>query len=724
MNINRAIALACELQNKGEIDQAEYIYKEIIKIQPDNVSACYNLGIIFQDKGQPDEAIFYYKKALDLDANLADANFNIGLLLHSKGLFDNAIKNYQKALGLDPNSADINNNLGNVLKDKGQIEEALAYYKKAIQLDPNYDKAYNNLGIALVEKGDLEEAIRYFHKALWINPNFFDAFSNIGNVLNKKGRFEEAIGYFHKALQINPDFAGAYNNLGVLLLEREQFDKAIICLQKAIKINPNFIAAYNNLGMNFHRQGQLNQAMFYYQKAIDIDPNYSVSYNYMGNALKDKGYLNKAEVFYRRAMQLKPDDYISYEALLMNMNYNAQYDAQTVFCEHARFAKQFAEPLYPRISSFDNVRITTRRLKIGYVSPDFKKHSVAYFIEPVLSTHDKEGFEIFCYSDVLVPDEKTGLIQKYAHQWRNIVGLSDTQVSDLIHKDGIDILIDLAGHTACNRLLLFARKPAPVQVSWIGYSATTGLLTMDYKIVDNYTDPPGMTDQYYSEKLIHLPKSFLCYLPNKNSPKVGELPIFTIKRITFGSFNNLSKVSPEIINIWVEILKSLPNPHLIMKAKSFADSTTRQEVMAIFEQKGISAEHIELLSWVPNEREHLQLYNRIDIGLDTFPYNGTTTTCEAMWMGVPVISLCGNTHASRVGASLLSNVGIPELVARTSDEYVSIAINLAKDLQRLKSLREHLRDMMTYSALCDAKRFAFNLELCYRKIWETWCKSV
>jgi predicted O-linked N-acetylglucosamine transferase (SPINDLY family) len=301
--------------------------------------------------------------------------------------------------------------------------------------------------------------------------------------------------------------------------------------------------------------------------------------------------------------------------------------------------------------------------------------------------------------------------------------MSDDRAAETIQRDKIDILTDLAGHTANNRILLFARKPAPVQVSWIGYPATTGLSAMDYKIVDSYTDPPGMTEQYYTEKLLRMPESFLCYLPDKDSPEVGPLPALSSGHITFGSFNNFAKVTPEAMDVWAKILQALPGSRLVLKAKSLSGKGIREHIADTFMQRGIAAERLHMLGWEPSVGDHLGTYNRIDISLDTFPYNGTTTTCEALWMGVPVITLAGNTHASRVGVSLLINAGVSELIAKTCDEYLAIAVALATDTRRLQSMRERLRNMMRQSPLTDAKRFVNALETHYRMIWEQWCSS-
>jgi predicted O-linked N-acetylglucosamine transferase (SPINDLY family) len=313
-------------------------------------------------------------------------------------------------------------------------------------------------------------------------------------------------------------------------------------------------------------------------------------------------------------------------------------------------------------------------------------------------------------------------MRHYADHWRNISGMSDEKAVESIGEDGIDILVDLAGHTANNRLLLFARKPAPVQVSCIGYLATTGLSAIDYRIADRYTDPPGLTGKYYTEKLVRLPDSFLCYLPDRESPEIGTLPALTAGHISFGSFNKLAKVSPEVISTWSEILKAVPESRLIMKAFSFFDRMTREHTINRFAQNGIGPERIILLSWDPSPK-HLQSYNLVDIGLDTFPFNGAATTCEALWMGVPVITIEGAAYHSRAGISLLSNAGLADFIAKTYDEYIQIAVNAANDIKKLQSLRQRLRDMMAHSPLTDAKRFTANLEKCYRTMWKRWCKS-
>ena len=573
-----------------------------------------------------------------------------------------------------------------------------------------------------LQAGNVQQAEHIFRDILKVQPNNVSALHFIGVIYYQLKEYDSAITYIKKALQFGPDYADAYNNLGSVLQETGRLDEAITCYQKALHLNPNFDRAHYNLGTAFKEKWHVDDAIAQYQTAIRLNPYLIEAYNNLGLALQDQGRVDEAEEYYRRALQLKPDFALCYSNLLLLMNYNSRHDAQTIFTEHVRFSRQVAEPLYPAVVHHPNDRSPYRRLKIGYVSPDFRRHAVNYFIEPVLISHRHEQFEIFCYSDVLRPDKVTERLQGYADQWRNIAWMPDEQVAELIRKDGIDILVDLAGHTANNRMLVFARKPAPVQVSWAGYFSTTGLSVMDYKIVDRYTDPSGKTERFYTETLMRMPESFLCYLPDRESPEVGPLPALSSGRITFGSFNNFTKVTQEVAAVWADILSELPDSLLLMKGKSFSDSATQLSAIHMFTQRGIARERV-IIQTPDRPPMHLEAYNLVDIGLDTFPFNGATTTCEAIWMGVPVVTLAGTAAHARAGVSLLTNCGLPELVAGTPEEYVSIAVNLAGDLKRLGVLRGSLRDRMARSVLFDAKRFALDLENCYRTMWEQWCNS-
>jgi protein O-GlcNAc transferase len=755
MTVQGKMQLAIENQQAGDLQQAEQICRMILTEHPDNTEALHLLGLLLYQTGRFDLAVHQFGRLLQISQNDPDAYNNLGLVRQATGQFDEAIACFKKAIELNPDDAHAYFNMGNALKERGQQDEAVSFFRKALQADPNFVHALNNLGVVLKEKGELDEAmanfqqalrldptlfqtcynlglgfqakgkldnaIGCFQNALELNPGYSEAYNSIGTCLKAKGELDKAINSFEKAIELNPSDADAWNNLGVSFQENGQNDKAIAAYQKVIRLNPDFAVAYNNLGISYYRKGQFSEAMDCYQKALKLNPELSEVFINLALVLKDKGQIDEAETCLKRAIHATPDSLSAYSNLLLTMQYNVKYDADTIYSEHVIFSDKFEKPLSSGIIPHTNKREPYRRLRIGYVSPDFRRHSVAYFIEPVLASHNKEMFEVYCYYNSSIRDEVTERIHGHVNQWRSIVGITDEEAAELIRKDEIDILIDLAGHTAGNRMLLFARKPAPVEASWIGYLATTGLSAMDYKIVDDYTDPLGETERFYTERLMQMPESFLCYQPDRGSPEVGPLPALSSGRITFGSFNNFAKMTPEVFSLWAKILDNVPDASLILKGIGFYDKTTCDYAMDMFAERGIGGERIVLQHPDPSPG-HLASYNKIDIGLDTFPFNGAATTCEAIWMGVPVITLAGTAYHSRVGVSLLSNIGLSELVAGTKEEYISIAVNLARDLQRLESLRGNVRETMRRSPLCDAERFVADLEKCYRRMWKTWCK--
>ncbi|MEW6585451.1 MAG: tetratricopeptide repeat protein [Nitrospirota bacterium] len=667
-------------------------------------------------------ALHCLKQALAVDPHDARIHYLLGNILREKGDSDQALIHYQEALRIHPHFAEAYNNLGLILQGKGLLDEAITCYEKALKANPALTGIYYNLGTVFHDKKDLEKAAQYYQKAIEHDPRDADAHYNLANVLRELKSIDDALLHYRGALALNPELADAYNNMGSILSERGLFHDAVTCYLNALRLSPNVPDIYSNLGIVFKEQGRLDKAAECFETALKINPSFVEALNNMAGVLLDRGDVSGAERCLEKALRIKSLPVI-YSSLLCAMNYSLLHSPQEIYTEHVNYSKLFAEPLLSDIAPHTNELKANRRLRIGYISPDFRRHSVAYFIEPILASHDRRQVEVFCYSDVIVPDGVTQRLQRHSDQWRAISGMSDQDVAALIHSDGIDILVDLAGHTERNRMLALARRPAPVQATWIGYPATTGLQTMDYKIVDARTDPPGLTEQFYTEKLIRLPETFLCYRPPEDSPEVGDCPALSAGHVTFGSFNNYPKISPETLSLWIKILKAVPHSRLILKARSLADTKVTEELIAGFVREDIDRARIEFCTWKSSTKDHLDLYNRIDIALDTFPYDGTTTTCEALWMGVPVITLAGIVHASRVGTSLLTTVGMPELVADSEEEYARKAVDLARDTDRLRILRKSLRDMMLRSPLTDAKRFTANLEDSYRNMWVTWCKN-
>jgi len=616
----------------------------------------------------------------------------------------------------------LNNNIKTAVRyhQAGQFQQAESLYNQILQEDPGHADALHLLGVIARQRGEYDLAVELITKAIAKNSSVFIYHNNLGNAFKDLGRLDDAVECYEKALRLRPNFPEAYNNLGNAFKDLGELDSAVECYEEALHLKPDYAAAHLNLGFVLRTCGKLDAAIDRYSKALRLKPDFAEAFNNLGNALKDQGRLVEARECFKKALQLKPEFAHVHSNLLLSLNYSHTIDPGQLFSHHKQWHAQHAAPLATTILPHLNSRLQDRRLKIGYVSPDFRMHSVAYFIESVLTLHARTAFEIFCYSDLVRSDSATHRLKNLEAHWRDIFGMSDEQAATLIRDDQIDILMDLAGHTSGNRMLLFARKPAPIQITYIGYPSSTGLSTIDYRITDSWADPPGQTEQFYTEELVRLPQSFLCYKPPEYASEIRKQSVLEADDITFGSFNHRAKITPIVVKLWSEILTSLPNTKLVLKYRSLSDNGTQNLLLEMFLKNGVFPERIKFVGHIPSPIGHLELYNSIDIGLDTFPYNGTTTTCEAMWMGTPVIVLSGQNHISRVGVSLLSNIGLTELIAESTEDYLEKAIKLAGDLKRLHKLQAGLRDMMSRSSLTDDHQFIHVLEDVYRKMWLSW----
>ncbi len=539
----------------------------------------------------------------------------------------------------------------------------------------------------------------------------------LGMVMNQASRNEAAVGLFGKVVALKPELAEAHNNLGVALKSQGKLEEAVAAYHTAIALKPDHAEAHHNLGIALNEQGRHDEAIAASQEAIALEPDFAEARNTLGSALLGAGRLDEAVASCREAIALKPNFAEAHSNLLLTLNYPDGISDEVLFAEHLEFDERHARPLAAHIRPHRNDPDPARRLRIGYVSPDFHRHSVAFLIEPILERHDHERCEIFCCYNHDEVDEVTERLRRYADHWIGCAGMKDEALADRIREDRIDILVDLTGHTGKNRLLVFARKPAPVQVTWIGYPNTTGLAAMDYRITHADLDPVGETEQFFTEELARLPIA-TPFRPPPDSPDVGALPAVKAGYVTFASFNNLAKITPDAMALWARILKSVKSSRLIIMnvAQGEAESHVRQT----FTNNGIADARLILRQRIPFA-EFLELHNSVDICLDTFPYNGGTTTRLGLWMGIPYITLAGAARRSRVGARLLSHVGHPDLIATTPKEYVRRAIEVAKDIPGLRELRAGLRERMARSPVTDGERLTRSLETAYRKMWARYC---
>ena len=584
---------------------------------------------------------------------------------------------------MKPDFVEVHNNLGTVLARKGDHAHAQKCYREAIRLKPDYSQAYGNLGLSLRDSGRLDEGIACLEEAIRLDPQSAEAWNNLGNTLARAGRLEDAVAALRHAIQIKPAYAEAHNNLGVIFRDAARPTEAIAACHRAIELKPDYVAAHSNLG----------------------------------NALKDAGEIDAAIASFRQSIRLDPSYVKGHSNLLYTIHFHPTYDAEMIFREHQLWDQQHARPLVKSISPHSNDRNPQRPLRIGYVSPDFREHPVGRFILPLLAAHDRKQFEVFCYSGVQRGDAMTEQARRHASHWRSTLGYSADQLAQNIRDDRIDILVDLTMHMAQNQMLCFARKPAPVQVTYLAYCSTTGLGTMDYRLTDPHLDPQGMNDAFYSEKSIRLPETYWCYPLDEQAPEVSPLPMAANGAVTFASLNNFGKVSADALDGWIHLLQAIPKSRLILHAH---EGDHRQRVWDLLRQRGIDPNRLIFHASAPLG-QYLKQYDQIDIGLDPFPCNGGTTTCDALWMGVPVVTLAGRTAVGRGGVSILSNLGLPELIAQTPQQYIQIASDLAMDAARLGELRRTLRQRMRASPLMNAPRFARNVELAYRQMWRDWC---
>jgi predicted O-linked N-acetylglucosamine transferase (SPINDLY family) len=698
---------------------AEINYRRALALKPDYVAALTNLGAIFATQGRWIEAETSYRQAIALKPDHAEAYCNLAASLQAQMRLSEAAVGYQQALIFKPDYVEAHAGLGSTFHLQGRLDEAEVSYRQAIMLKPHHIDVLSNLSLILHAQGRLEEAAATYRQLLMFKPDHAEAHCSLGSVLNSQGKQQEALLSYQQALALEPNYAQAHNNLGNVFQAQGCLNEAIASYRQALVFQPDYAEACSNLGVALHAQDKVVEAIASYQRALTIKPDYVQAYTNLGIAFFSQGQLDEAAKNYRKALALKPDHTVAHSNLLMVMLYMSNYSPADIFAEYQRFAERFETPLKAQWLAHENKRDVNKRLKIGYVSADFRTHAVAFFIEPILAHHTKTQVEVFAYHSNSMHDQMSDRLQALVDHWVPCIGLSEEQLAERIRADGIDILVDLSGHTGGNRLLAFARKPAPVQVTWIGFLSTTGLSAMDYRLTDDALDPVGMTEAFHSEVLVRLPSS-ATFTPSPDSPPVNNLPALSGAPFTFACLNNLAKINQPVIRLWSRILSALPDAKLMLG--NAAEHETQQHLIRMFMQEGIAVERLILQPKMPL-KDFLILHQQIDLALDPFPYGGGTTSNHSLWMGVPVITLAGRNAVARHGVAILKSAGLSEFITHSEEEYVELALKLANDLPRLNQIRQTLRERILAQPERDPEQLTQSLEAAYRTMWEKWCNT-
>jgi len=737
---------AAQAYQQGQFKSAEQACIQILEQQPRHADALHLLGILCAQTERWQEAEEYVKKAIKANRKAAVFHNTLGNILQKQDKWEAAKASYQQALRLSPKLFDAQHNLGEMFRQLGDTQKAEQCFRKALKIQPNYPDALNGLGQLYRQAGDFDKALKHYQKLLQQHPNFAIAHHNLGLVHKELQQWEAALACFKHAFDIDSQYADAYVQASEMCVNLKQIQTAVVYLRHATRLqtedfdlsfnlgnlcerynyNEDAIEAYHhalrlqpessktwvNLGNVYQYSGRIKKALSCFERALLYAKDEVSDYffymlnNNKANALLAQGDIEHALPAYNKALNITPTRYAAHSNLLLAKHYSEHQSRADIFAQ-IQFFKQHCEIKLPDPQPFQS----HQPIRLAYFSNDMRRHSVAYFMENILEHHDHKQFEIFIYMHSVVEDEVSERLKTYADHWVNCTDFNDTQVVQHIHQQGIDILIDLGGHTGNNRINILANKPAPIQISYLGYPDTTGLDAMDYRIADRYTEPKE-AQQYSTETILRLPHSYFSYRPDEQAVnlEVGTLPVLDKGYITFGSFNNYSKINSFTVELWAEVLNAIPQARLFLKAKSFNDPDIRQACLERFMAQGITEERIFIKSYASSLTEHLKLYQNVDICLDAHPYHGATTTCEALWMGIPVLSLQGATHAARVGQSLLTTVGLSEWAVETSIEFVDKAQQYANNIKYLQTLRETMRERLKQSLLMQGKEFTHNFE--------------
>jgi protein O-GlcNAc transferase len=667
--------------------------------------------------GHLNQALSLYEELLILEPNHLDAIHQLGFCAYTLGDPHRAVLIFQQLLAFLPDHCDVLNSLGLALNAAARNDEAETCFRRCLTLRPHDAIALNNLGIVLRSLRRSVEAVDAYREAVRVEPHYASAHNNLGNVLRDLGESVAAVEEYRQAVSCQPHYADAWSNLGIALGELGKRDEAIVALREAVRLRPDLPLIRANLAFQLMHNEQLDESLDHYHHVLRMDAACAIAHVGIGDVHKLLGNIETHVDILNAHLHDVPPNPRLLDVRLLALHYHPDFDMQSLAREHRRWAASIEAACTP--FPHHNDRSPDRPLRIGYVSSDFRDHTVALNILPLFQHRNREQFHTTCYMLSSHHDAMTNTIRSNVDAFRTLVGKTPDDIGAEIQADVIDILVDLALHSDGNGLPVFAHKPAPVQITFAGYPSSTGLTRMDYRLTDPILDPPGLFDPFYSESSLRLDGSFWCYQAIAADVAILPLPARSNGHVTFISLNHPSKVNRRVLELWAKVLVAVPDSRLLLL---YPESAARENLLHIFTSAGISKDRIRVQSRVPRD-QYIQLYHQADIMLDTFPYNGHTTSLDALWMGVPVVTRTGSTTVGRAGFSQLTLLDLADLAAHTDEEFISISSTLAADLDRLQALRTTLRQRMQSSVLMDGPRLARNIEHACRTAWRTWCSS-
>ena len=678
-DVNTTFVEAVKYHQAGDLERAEAIYRQLLKEFPAHAPSLTNLGVLLVRQGNTDEAVQCYNLALASTPGHADAHFN----------------------------------LGNLHRRSNHIAEAVEQYRACLANNPQHTSASYNLGLCFSTLGELDSARDAFRRVCEKEPTNVDAHSRLGDAYIRSGKLEAGLAAFQRCVELDPENPRSHYNLGLALSNLSRTQEAHTHLHKALKARPDYPEAHNAIGLNLEAQGRKDDALFHYQESVRLNPQFADGWSNLGSNLSEQGQTDNAIEALRESLQQRPQSPHIHSNLLLMLNYNSNLSVEEISDEHRLWGEQFTMQTLDAPTPF-TPHDPERKLRIGYVSADFRDHTVSGFIEQLLTHHDRERFEVYAYSNGLHPDAITDKLKKLADHWRPIGAQSEELVFNTIQQDRIDILIDLSGHTAGNRLLVFGARPAALQATLFGYPNTSGINAMDVRVTDAISDPVGQTETLYAEELLRLPEVPWVYQPPESSPEITELPGLNRRAFTFGCLNNPAKISEECLQTWSALLQSTPGSRLVLLAGQSQSGAKR--LLDRFTRAGILRDRIELVNRMA-KKDYFETYQLFDVALDPFPYNGGVTSCDSLWMGVPFFALEGHNYASRQGEMLLRSLGLDDFIADSTERLIQLGRVWMHRRTELAEIRMILRERMQASPLLDGQRYVRNLETALRAEW-------